>query len=106
MNKLNSNKLDIFEKDKLEIGLNVLGKNITIQEPNENEKRQNLYIINNNTNLKYKIENKIVINEKDVVRIKNTANGNCYFKCLSQFFTNIESYQIYYRKLICELIEF
>ena len=46
MNKLNSNKLDIFEKDKLEIGLNILDKNIIIQEPDENEKRQNLYIAN------------------------------------------------------------
>lgn len=99
------NKLNVCDFDKLEIGFKVLNNNINIPEPDENDKRKNLYLINTNQNLKYKLENKIVLNEQDVVRIRNTGNGNCYYKCLSQFYTNNEIFHMYYRKIICELIE-
>ena len=40
----------------------------------------------------------------EVLRIKNTGGGNCFFKCISQFFMNEETFHIYYRKIVCELI--
>lgn len=67
--------------NKMEQDFNVLNPNYNIPSPKENQKRKNLFIINTDSNINYKIDNKIVLNEGDILRIKNSGNGNCFFKC-------------------------
>ena len=70
-----------------------------------NEIRKNLFIINTNSRIKEKIDKKEDIAFNIVKKISNTGMGNCYFKAISQFFTNTESFHIYYRKKVCERID-
>ena len=101
ISSINRNQLNYNE---LEHEFNVLNPNYNIPSPLETQIRKNLFIINSNNNIKYKIENKIILNEGDIIRIKNSGEGNCYFKCIIQIYINQETLHIYYRKIICELI--
>lgn len=47
-----------------------------------------------------KVEKKEKLNQNDKLIIPNREKGNCFSKCLSQFYNNTEEYHIYYRKII------
>ena len=90
--------------DVNEIGFNVLlNKNMVPHPPNK-EERNNIFLINNDNNLLQKMNNKNSLNEGDILVIPNSANGNCFYKSLSQFYYNKEMYHIYFRKKIEEYI--
>ena len=77
---------------------------MVIHPPNK-EERNNIFLINNDNNLLQKMNNKNSLNEGDILVIPNSANGNCFYKSLSQFYYNKEMYHIYFRKKIAEYIE-
>ena len=62
-------------------------------------------MITTNTELINKLLNKIDLNEKDIIIINNSGSGNCFFKCISQFYTKKESYHYFYRKKVCLIIK-
>ena len=95
---------DNYNQD-IEVGFNVLnGNQNLIIYPELKFKRKDLFFINTNKPLIDKINKKENLSNKDVVQIPNTGKRNCFFKTLSQFYFNEESYHIYYRKIICEYI--
>ena len=69
------------------------------------EIRKNLYIINTKTDLLNQILNKEDLTQNDVIICGNSEKGNCFYKSLSQFYTNKETYRIFYRKETCKSIE-
>ena len=85
--------------------INVISPNIIIESPSKEKLRKDKFFITTNTTLIGKILHKENLNELDVIRINNTGGGDCFFKCLCQFFTNDEKYHIHYRKIICEYIQ-
>ena len=86
-----------------ENGYNVLSDNGQIQSPKLNEIRMNLFFITTNQ-IFPKIINKEKLTEKYILIVPNSGGGNCFYKTISQFFTNKENYHFHYRKLIAELI--
>ena len=75
-----------------------------IKNPNNCEVRQNLFIVNTNSIIHNKINNNENIEYDLVKKIPNTAGGNCFFKAISQFFTNKETYHMHYRQRVAILI--
>ena len=73
--------------------------------PADWEKRKNIYIINTNKEIMDKIFKKQDLNDKLVININNNGKGNCFFKCINQFFNNSENYHIYYRKRLSNHID-
>ena len=84
--------------DVNEIGFNVLLNKNMVPHPQNKEERNNIFLINNDNNLLQKMNNKNSLNEGDILVILNSANGNCFYKSLSQFYYNKEMYHIYFRK--------
>ena len=58
------------------------------------EIRKNVYIINTKTDLLNKNLNKEDLTQNNVIICQNSGNGSCFYKALSQFYTNKEDYQI------------
>ena len=69
------------------------------------EIRKKVYIINTTTVLLNKLLNKEDLTQNDIIICENSGKGNCFYKSLSQFYTNKETYHIYYRKETCKSIE-
>ena len=92
-------------KEYLEYGYNVLSQKYIIEAPQLYELIKDVYIINTNKQILNKILNKDDINQKDVTICRNSGKGNCFYKSISQFYTNKEIYHIYYRQEICKLID-
>jgi hypothetical protein len=44
------------------------------------------------------------LNKNDFIQIEIYPDGNCYYRCLSKFFNNSESYHIYFRNVIYNYI--
>ena len=63
-----------------------------------------MYLNYATNNIFNKIKNKEQLTQKDIIVIPNSGNGNCFFKIISQFYTNNEKYYYYYRKKIVEYI--
>ena len=96
---LNQASQDIFEW-----GYNVLDNYNQIDDPQMYEIRKNVYIINTKTDLLNKILNKEDLTQNDVIICENSGKSNCFYKALSQFYTNKQAYHIYYRKETCKSI--
>ena len=77
-----------------ENGYNVLSDNRQIQSQNLNEIRMNLFFISTNQ-IFPKIINKEKLTEKDILIVPNSRGENCFYKTISQFFTNKENYNKY-----------
>ena len=90
---LNQAGQDIFE-----IGYNVLHNYNQIYGSKMYEIRKNVYIINTKTDLLNKILNKEDLTQNDVIICEKSGKSNCFYKALSQFYTNKQAYHIYYRK--------
>lgn len=92
-------------EDNKEVGFDTLNADIkTIEKPTLKNMRKDIYYINSNPTLVHNIIKKVNLTNKDVVQINNTGYGNCYFKAISQFYTNNEKFHIFYRKSLCEYI--
>ena len=102
-NLLNS-YYQVFNNINKERGYNVITYANDIKSPDLKEYKKNVFIINLTHNLIDKLNNKKQINDSDIIIIPNSGGGNCFYKCLSQFYLNKEEYHIYYRKLIYEYI--
>ena len=88
-----------------EIGYNVLHNKNNLLNPPQNEERKNIFFINTDNKLMQKLNTKNLLDERDIIVIPNSANGNCFYKTISQFYYNKEIYHIYFRKTIAEYIE-
>ena len=97
---LNQASQDIFEW-----GYNILDNYNQIDDPQMYEIRKNVHTTNTKTDLLNKILNKEDLTQNDVIIYENSDNGNCFYKALSQFYTNKEAYHIYYRKETFKSIE-
>ena len=91
--------------DANEISYNVLLFKNNIINPPKSEERNNIFLINTDNVLMPKIIIKNSQSERDIIIIPNSANGNCFYKSISQFYYNKEIYHIYFRKTIAEYIE-
>ena len=91
--------------DAHEIGYNVLHNKNNILNPPKNEERKNIFFINTDNILMQKINTNNSLDERDIIVIPNSANGNCFYKTISQFYYNKEIYHNYFRKTIAEYIE-
>ena len=48
----------------------------------------------------YNIKNKIDINIPDIIEIETNHDGNCYYNCLSYYFTGTQDYNFFFRYLL------
>jgi hypothetical protein len=76
-----------------------------ITEPPKIIKRNNLFFITCQNNIITKVDKNEKLNQNDILIIPNTGGGNCFYKCLSQFYNNNEEFHIYYRKIIVVCVE-
>ena len=63
-----------------------------------------IYVINTNASVYENILNKKDLSNYLVKQIPNSGRGNCFYKCISQFYNNKETYLLYYRKKVCMCI--
>ena len=99
------NKASNIIMDANEISYNVLLFKNNIINPPKSEERNNIFLINTDNVLMPKIIIKNSQSEIDIIIILNSANGNCFYKSISQFYYNKEIYHNYFRKTIAEYIE-
>ena len=101
-NFINYYQNNILDKER---DFNVLLNKEQITEPPKIIKRINLFFITCQNNIITKIDKKEILNQNDIFIIPNTGGGNCFYKCLSQFYNNTEEFHIYYRKIIAIYVE-
>ena len=97
--------LNQANQETFERGYNILDNYNQIDDPQKFKIRKNVCIINITTELLKKILNKEDLIQNDIIICENSGKGNCFYKTLSQFYTNKEVYHIYYRKETCKSIE-
>ena len=69
-------------------------------EPPKEEKRSDIFFINNASKLMNKIYAKNNLDENDVVTSSNEGDGNCFFHVLIQFFYYKQIYHFIIEKLL------
>ena len=98
----NYNKVHLHQSTN--IGYVVILNQDQIMEPPKEEKRSDIFFINNASKLMNKIYAKNNLDENDVITSSNEGHGNCFFHILSQFFYYKQIYHLYYRKVIAKYI--
>ena len=98
----NYNKVHLQQSTN--IGYDVILNQDQIMEPPKEEKRSDIFFINNAPKLMNKIYAKNNLDENDVVTSSNEGDGNCFFHILSQFFYYKQIYHLYYLKVIAKYI--
>ena len=98
----NYNKVHLQQSTN--IGYVVILNQDQIMEPPKEEKRSDIFFINNAPKLMNKIYAKNNLDENDVVTSSNEGHVNCFFHILSQFFYYKQIYHLYYLKVIAKYI--